>query len=295
MIGRVLGVLIWLITLVSVWMFVSGRWWFPPGITEHAPAYDRQFLLTIVVVGAAFAAAQIGLGYAVWRYGARRAEPKARATYSHGNNRLEMLWTGITALIFIGVAVLGQRVWAQLHFNDPPAGATQISVVAQQFQWNFHYPGRDGAFGRTDPTLINDGALNFVGLDENDPKAKDDQVVPLLVVPVNRPVALRLRAKDVTHNLWVPELRFKQDLVPGMEQTVHFTPRKEGRFELACAELCGQLHFKMKSYLLVLSQAEYDQLTQLPQAQFQARLTQLNREIPLGVRQATAATAQVTR
>ncbi len=77
-----------------------------------------------------------------------------------------------------------------------------------------------------------------------------------LAIPVNRPVELRLRSKDVIHNFWVPQLRFKQDLVPGMEIKVHFTANKVGKYELACAELCGQLHFKMKSYMLVLPEEE---------------------------------------
>jgi cytochrome c oxidase subunit 2 len=168
-----------------------------------------------------------------------------------------MLWTVITAAIFIGLAVMGQRVWAQLHFQSAPAGSYQVEVVAQQFQWNFHYPGADGVFGHTDPSLIKDSELNFVGLDEKDPKAKDDSVVSALVIPVNRPTELLLRSKDVTHNLWVPPLRFKQDLVPGMTIRVHFTATKVGKYELACAELCGQLHYKMKSYLLVLPEDEH--------------------------------------
>lgn len=279
--GRVFAALLWLMTILSVWMFVSGKWWFPPAITEHGPAYDRQFLMTIIVVGISFAGAQIALGWMVWRYGARRGD-QTRGVYSHGNNRVEMLCTAVTAFIFITVALFGQRVWAQLHFYEAPAGAAKIHVVAQQFQWNFHYPGADTQFGRTDPTKIKDAELNFVGLDDTDPLAKDDQVVTVLVVPVNRAVELTMTSKDVTHDLWVPELRFKQDVVPGMNIKVHFTPVKTGRFELACAELCGQLHYKMKSYLIVVPQTDYDALLQMPQAQFQARVTELNKQ-PLGL------------
>ena len=272
--GRALAVLIWLITLLSVWLFVSGRWWFPPAISEHGPAYDRQFMITILVVGVSFAVAQIALGYMVWRY-RDTGSASDRALYSHGNNRLEMIWTVITALIFIGLAVAGQRVWAQLHFQNAPAGSAVVEVVAQQFQWNFHYPGKDNAFGRTDPTLIRDSELNFVGLDDKDPNAKDDAVVSSLVVPLNRPVELILRSKDVTHSFWVPPLRFKQDLVPGMAIRVHFTANKPGLYELACAELCGQLHYKMKSNMLVLPENEYTELMSMAQGPFQTRMTEL--------------------
>ena len=281
--GRALAALIWIITLLSVWLFVSGRWWLPPAITEHGPAYDRQFLITIIVVGVSFAAAQIGLGWAIWRF--RDTPDGGRAVYSHGNNRLEMIWTVVTALVFISLAVLGQRVWAQLHFEKAPPGAAHVNVVAQQFQWNFHYPGADGKLGRTDPTKIKDAELNFIGLDDADTNAKDDQVVTTLAVAVNRPVELTLTSKDVTHSIWVPELRFKQDLVPGMSINVHFTPNKVGSYELACAELCGQLHYKMKSYLLVLPQDEHRELMTQPQAQFQKSITELLKKYPIGHQQ----------
>jgi len=271
--GRLLGIVIWLITILSVWMFVSGKWWFPPAITEHGPAYDRQFLITIIVVGISFAAAQIGLGWVVWKY--RDSGDQQRATYSHGNNRLEVIWTVLTAIIFISLGVMGQRVWASLNLTKIPAGAYPISVTAQQFSWNFHYPGKDMTFGRTDPNLIDDSSLNYVGLDETDPNAKDDSVVATLAIPANRPVELILNSKDVTHSFFVPQLRFKQDLVPGMKIHVHFTALQPGKYELACAELCGMNHYKMKAFMLVLPQNEFDELTAMPQAQFQARQAEL--------------------
>src|ERR1043165_5637646 len=107
--GRALAVFLWVMTGLSVWMFLSHKWWFPPSISEHGPAYDQQFLITIIVVGISFVLAQVGLGYMVWRY--RDTGQGERALYSHGSNRLEMTWTAITALIFIALAVLGQRVW----------------------------------------------------------------------------------------------------------------------------------------------------------------------------------------
>jgi cytochrome c oxidase subunit II len=272
--GRVLAVIIWIITLLSVLLFVSGKWWFPEAISEHAPALDRQFLITIIVVGIAFTAAQIGLGWMVWKY-RDTGSTADRAVYSHGSNRLEVLWTVITAVIFITLGLMGQSVWAQLRLHDAPPGSYTVEVVAQQFQWNFHYAGKDGKFGRTDPKFIDDGSLNFVGLDNTDATGADDSVISTLAIPVNRPVELRLRSKDVIHNFWVPQLRFKQDLVPGMEIKVHFTANKVGKYELACAELCGQLHFKMRSFMLVLPEEEIQSLQGMPQEQFQARMAEL--------------------
>src|SRR5256885_16631341 len=270
--GRVLGLAIWIITIASVAMFVTKHWWFPESITEHGPLVDHQFMITIIVCGIAFAAAQIGLGWVVWKY--RDSSAATRATYSHGNNRLEVVWTVVTAVVFISLAVMGQRVWASLHLHSAPPGSYTVEVVAQQFAWNVHYPGKDSVFGRMEPQYIDD-STNPVGLVDTDPNGKDDVVGSTLVIPVNRPVELVLKSKDVTHSFWVPQLRFKQDLVPGMAIHVHFTATKIGKYELACAELCGMNHWKMKSYMLVLPQSDFDSLTKMAPAQFQSRKQQL--------------------
>src|SRR5919197_4896319 len=175
--GRILAIAIWVITGASLWMFLSGRWWFPESISEHGSRVDSQFTITIIVCGIAFAAAQIGLGWVVWKY--RSSADKQRATYSHGNNRLEILWTIVTAVVFISLAVMGQRVWASLHLHAAPAGSYQIEVTAQQFAWNIRYPGKDNVFGKTDVQYIDD-ATNPVGLVDTDQTGKDDTVSPTL-------------------------------------------------------------------------------------------------------------------
>jgi cytochrome c oxidase subunit 2 len=272
--GRVLAVLIWVITILTVLLFTHGKWWFPPAIAEHGPAYDAQFMRTIVVVGVAFALAQIALGYTLWRYGAQR--DGSRAVYSHGNNRVEMICAGLTFVVFVGLAIISQPVWMNLHFESAPAGAAKVRTVAQQFQWNFHYPGPDGKFGRTDNKFINDSSLNFVGLDETDAAGRDDAVVSTLIAQAGRPLELSLTSRDVTHSFAVPQLRFIQDAVPGINIAVHFTPQTVGRYEIACRELCGQLHYKMKAYLMVLPEADYRELMQLPQAEFVRRVDELS-------------------
>ena len=110
--GRALAVIIWILTLLSVSLFFVNKWWFPTAITDHAAALDRQFLITIIVVGIAFTAAQVGLGYMVWKY--REDAARSRAVYTHGSSKLEVIWTVVTAVIFIGLAVMGQSVWASL-------------------------------------------------------------------------------------------------------------------------------------------------------------------------------------
>lgn len=271
--GKILGLLLVGLAVLTVYMFLS-REWFPESISEHGPALDAQFNRTLIVVGLAFVLAQVALGYAVFRFGRRGKE---RAVYSHGSNKLEATWTIITAAVFITLAVLGQRVWAQMHLEKAPDDAVRINLVAQQFQFNFHYPGPDGEFGRTDPKLIDDSSLNYVGLDtEGDKKAADDIQTTTMVVPVNRAVEVTLRSKDVIHNFFVPQLRFKQDTVPGMAIKIHFTATKTGRYEVVCAELCGQLHYNMRTAVLVVPQDEYDRLSAMPKEAFTQRLGELS-------------------
>jgi len=259
--GRLVGLAIWLIAIITVGLFLSGHWWFPEAVSQHGGDIDRQFNLTIWVVGISFFAAQIALGYVVWRF---RASGNERAVYSHGNNRLEIIWTLITAAVFVTVAFMGQKVWAQLHLNDAPPDAVQIEATGQQFQWYFRYPGPDGKFGRNDPKLYNEednsptARPGPIGIDPKDPDGKDDIVSLSLAVPVNRPVRITLRAKDVTHSFFVPQLRFKQDAVPGMKINIHFTPVKIGTYEVACAELCGLGHYKMRATFNVMSQADFE-------------------------------------
>ena len=253
--GKALGLLLWIIAIAAVWMFAVQKWWFPEAITEHGPIVDAQFNRTLVVVAIAFVLAQVGLGFVVFQFGSGK---KGAATYSHGSNKLEVTWTLVTAAVFVTLAILGQRVWASLHFHDAPPNAITIEVTAQQFAWNFRYAGADGAFGATDPKLMNDSNGNPLGRDPNDAAGKDDIVASTITVPANRPVKLILKSKDVIHSFFVPNLRFKQDLVPGMAINVHFTPTKTGHYKLACAELCGAGHYKMKSYMDVLSEEDFE-------------------------------------
>jgi cytochrome c oxidase subunit 2 len=147
---------------------------------------------------------------------------------------------------------------------------TELRVLAQQFQWNIHYPGPDGVFGRTDNTLI-DGALNFSGLDSDDPNREEDVgILDQMHLPVDKPVLIHLSSKYMVHSLNLPEFRIKHDAVPGMRIPIYFTPNltttefreqvgnPERDFEMACAQLCGNNHFTMRGYLTVETQDAFD-------------------------------------
>jgi cytochrome c oxidase subunit 2 len=271
--GKLIALMLVVLVAGAAYTFLGLHHWFPETISEYGHRIDSQFATTLTVVAIAFGLAQLALGYAVARFGNKGKE--ARAVYTHGSDKLEGLWTIVTAVVFVTLAVLGQRVWATVHLNEAPADATKIEVVAQQFQFNFHYPGQDGVFGKTAPKFIDDSSLNYVGLDPGDAAGKDDIQLTTLVVPVGRPVELTLRSKDVIHSFFVPALRFKQDTVPGMAIKVHFTANKEGKYEIPCAELCGQLHYNMKGYLLVVPRDEYNSLTAMTAEKFKERLGEL--------------------
>jgi cytochrome c oxidase subunit 2 len=271
-VGKLLAVLIIICALASVWMFASGKWWFTPAISAHAPQLDAQFIRTAIIVAIAFTAAQLALAFAIFRYGRRGNQ---RAHYSQGSAKVEWFWTAMIAAVFISLGITGQSVWLTLQVSKPSADAVQIEVVAQQFQWNFHYAGADKEFGRTAPQYINDRALNFIGIDPTDANGKDDIQTTTLLIPIDRPVNLTLHSKDVIHSLFVPALRIKQDAVPGLSVRLSFTAQQTGKYEIACAELCGSLHYNMKAYLLVLTQEEYDHLVVMPDAQFKQRVSEL--------------------
>jgi cytochrome c oxidase subunit 2 len=250
-----LAVFFWLVAVVTVAIFVGQVWWTPELASVHGQAIDDQLLVTLIAAGIVFFLAQIVLGYFTWRYRARGSE---RASYWHEHPRLEATWTVATAVLFIGLGIQGNRVWANYFRAETPADALTLEVTAQQFAWNIRYPGPDGKFGRTDPALINDSVGNYLGIDPKDAAGADDIVTQNLVaVPVHRPVRIILRTKDVTHSFFVPQFRVKQDAVPGMAIPVHFTATKPGEYEVACAELCGMQHYKMRARLQVMSDPEY--------------------------------------
>ncbi|HKP13763.1 MAG TPA: hypothetical protein VJZ91_16700 [Blastocatellia bacterium] len=275
--GKALALMLTLLTAAGVWMFAGQRaLWFPENISADGVLIDAQFARTFVIVGLAFVAAQLALGYAVWRFG----RPGARAAHLRGSNRLEAAWTLFTAAVFITLAVMGQRVWSRLQLTsaarvEAQADAVRVNLVAQQFQFTFHYAGADGAFGKTAPEFYNDALGNYAGLDPADAAGRDDSQLPALVVPEGRNVELTMRSRDVIHNFFMPAMRIKQDIVPGLTISLRFAATKQGRYEIPCAELCGNGHYKMKSWMIVVPADEYGAMARMNKAQFRARVEEL--------------------
>jgi cytochrome c oxidase subunit 2 len=246
--GVVLAALILILIIASLYLFIAQPFWFPAVASEHGGRIDSLFMAVLVVSGIAFVLVQGALGFFVARYGESGRE---RAAYWHDNPRAEAFLLITTAVILTVLVFMGQRVWASIYFSDEPQNATIVQITGEQFSWTFHYAGPDGQFGRTDPKLVT--TTNNIGLDrEGDPAAKDDIVSGnVMHVPLGKPVRVQLRSKDVIHSFFLPNFRVKQDAVPGMGIEVWFTPTKAGQFEIACAELCGLGHYRMRAFLTV--------------------------------------------
>ena len=142
---------------------------------------------------------------------------------------MEVTWTLLTAILFIGLNLSGEKIWAEARFQGAAPGAVQVEVTGLQFAWYFRYPGPDGKLGRTKPELEDASVGNPVGIDPDDPASKDDIVTGTMYLPVDREAEVVLRSQDVIHSFFVPAMRFKQDAVPGLMIHMHFTPTKTRR------------------------------------------------------------------
>ena len=258
--GPLLAVFLAVLVLVSIWLFSQQQWWLPESASLHGIEIDRVFFVTLIISAILFILLQGGLGYLTFRFGDKRGD---RASYWI-RPKLEKRFALAAGIIIFGVDVtifaLGESNWFRAWGPSPP-GTSVIEVMGEQFAWNFRYPGRDGVFGKTDSTLIS--SSNPFGLDKTDASAADDIIsINQLHVPEDKPVKVRLRSHDVIHSFFLPHQRVKQDVVPGMQIELWFVPRQPGQFEIACSQLCGLGHYRMRAFLTVESQDAFDQWLQ---------------------------------
>jgi cytochrome c oxidase subunit 2 len=240
-----------LIVVGSVLFHVLSPWWWTP-IASNWGYIDSTLVITFWITGAVFAAVVLFMAYCVYRF---RHQEGRTAVYEPESRKLESWLTVVTA---VGVAALlapGLFVWSR--FITVPADATEIEVVAQQWQWSFRLPGADGKLGTSNARFI--GSDNPLGIDPQDPNGQDDVVVEAadLHLPIDKPVKVLLRSIDVLHDFYVPEFRAKMDMVPGTVTYFWFTPIRTGSFEVLCAELCGIGHAFMRGVVDVDNEQDY--------------------------------------
>jgi len=245
--------------------------WMPIDASAHGAQLDALSAWVHWLMAALFVGWTIYFLYVLFRF---RAGANPEASYegaeSHFSSYIEAGVAIVEVILLVGFAIPAWAAWTDI----PETGDVfEVRVVAQQFAWNVHYPGPDGVFGRTDITLVDDVAGNPVGLDRSDPAAADDIVaINQLHLPVDTDIVVHLTSRDVIHSFFLPQMRVKQDAIPGMSTPIHFravmsTPEESRAptcaankecWEIACAQLCGLTHYRMRGYYQVLPQAEFD-------------------------------------
>jgi len=253
--------------------------------SEHGMSIDNLFSVTLFFTGIVFFITQILLFYFAYKFRAQRGR---KAAYISHNNTLELVWTGIPAIVMAYLVIGGLDVWNEVMPDvGPDDQFIEVEATGFQFAWQLRYPGPDGQLGTRDFRMIKEG-VNPLGQDWSDAKNHDDFLPNELVLPVNQKVRVRITSRDVLHNFYLPHFRVKMDAVPGMPTYFIFTPTKTTEeyreqlskfpeyqvpspadaekqmwetfeYELACAELCGKGHYSMKKLVRIVSQEEYEQ------------------------------------
>ncbi|MBK8501776.1 MAG: OmpA family protein [Saprospiraceae bacterium] len=276
-----------LATIVSAWAYKNYMLGYGPhtSASEHGLDLDWLFNVTLVVTGIVFVITHIALFYFAYRY---RHRKQAKASFMPHDNKLEIIWTAIPAFAMFALVINGLVVWNKVMADvDPEEDYMESEAMGMQFAWVLRYPGDDGKLGTRNFRLIN--SVNPMGQDWKDLKNLDDFQPTDLVLPKGKKVRVRITARDVLHDFYLPQFRVKMDAVPGLPTYFVFTPSKTTEeyreelskyaeyqvpsdpldpsgpkkwetfeYELACAELCGSGHYSMRKIVRILEQDEYD-------------------------------------
>jgi cytochrome c oxidase subunit II len=231
--------------------------WMPPDYSAHGWQVDRIIYITHWLMFALFVFWGAYFLYVLYRFRASR-NPKAsyHGMQSHWSTWSEAGVAVVEVVLLVGFSIPGWYQWSKRVEREK--NPLEVRIVAEQFAWNIHYPGPDGKFGRTRVDLVT--STNPVGLDMTDPDAKDD-VVTLnnLHLEVNREASIHVMSKDVIHSFKLPVMRVEQDAIPGADVPIHFTPIRTNNgetWEIACAQLCGLGHYRMRGQILVDTKAD---------------------------------------
>ncbi|MCP1674645.1 cytochrome c oxidase subunit 2 [Natronocella acetinitrilica] len=242
-----------LIIVIASVVFHFVNPWTLTELASNWSSMDAMLQVSFAVTGIVFVAVSLFLVLAIFRY---RHRPGHRARFSPDNRRLEWWLLGITSVGIMALLAPGLVVY--YDFIRTPDNAMTVEVVGEQWRFSYRYPGPDGELGAADVRRMSSD--NPLGLDPDDPAGQDDVVVvdgPLRL-PVDRPVRVVMRSKDVLHNVFVPQFRAKMDMVPGMVTQFWFTPTRAGEFEMICAQHCGVGHFNMRGSVQVLEPDAFD-------------------------------------
>lgn len=260
--GRFWSLLFLLVPILGVAVFISAagdigvlaNHWMPVNINEHGRVIDGLFMFILYLTGIIFVGTGVVLFWFLWKYdAAKNREPVA---YTHGSHTLEVVWSILPAATLLFIAIYQMNAWADAKMRRPmePGPDAVLGtaddvpqpplarVTGRQFEWRIQYAGPDRILGTRDDVYSVDDLFTV-----ND-----------LHVPVNEEVVIQIESEDVLHSFFLPNMRIKQDVVPGMKQFVWFKANREGVYDLVCAELCGWGHYKMRGRLVVETRQQFD-------------------------------------
>jgi len=238
-VNRFWALLFLLVPVLGVATFVVAPYyqhWFPRDISEHGRVIDQLFMFILWLTGIIFVATEGALFYFMWKYNGRTNREPVK--FSHGSHTLEVVWTILPAVTLLFIAIYQMNAWADAKMRKPDMPVT-AEVTGRQFNWDVRYPGRDGELYTPDDIIRTDAQIHF---------------------PVGEEILLNIKSADVLHSFFLPNVRMKQDVVPGMEQNMWFRikPGDTGEYDIVCAELCGWGHYKMKARVTFESRSDFD-------------------------------------
>jgi cytochrome c oxidase subunit 2 len=247
----VVAVVVAVLVLGSLLFHWLSPWWMTP-LASNWGSIDNALIITMWICAVAFVALNLFMAWLIWRY---RHRPGNRAHYEPENAGLEKRLTFWTGIGIAGMLAPGLIAWNQ--YVSVPKDAAVVEANGEQWRWSFRLPGKDGVLGTAGTAHIT--ADNAFGIYPKDPYCLDDIVVESseLHLPINKPVKMVLRSRDVLHDFYVPEFRAKMDLVPGIVTYFWLTPTMRGSFDILCAELCGTGHHQMRGTVVVDDAAAY--------------------------------------
>jgi cytochrome c oxidase subunit 2 len=208
--------------------------WFPRDVSEHGRVIDQLFMFILWLTGVVFIATECTLFYFMWKYNAQNNQQPV--IFSHGSHALEVVWTILPTVTLLFIAIYQMNAWADAKMRKPNVPLT-AEITGRQFNWDVRYPGNDGELYTPDDIFRYDGQVHL---------------------PTDEQILLLIKSADVLHSFFLPNVRMKQDVVPGMSQHMWFKAKEAGEFDIVCAELCGWGHYKMKGRVTFEPREEYD-------------------------------------
>ena len=234
----VLGVAVFVLAVIPGGVFENH--WLPEDISKHGAVVDSLFMFILYLTGVVFIITGVILFWFLWKYDAEKNPEPVK--YIHGSHTLEIVWSILPAVTLLFIAIYQMDAWADARMKYPKDESGKLDkpplvlVTGRQFEWYLQYAGADKKIGTPD----------------------DVHVINELHIPVNEEVVIRIQTSDVLHSFFLPNMRIKQDVVPGMQQHVWFEAKKTGTFDIVCAELCGWGHYKMRGRMIVESKKDFE-------------------------------------